>query len=236
VLVTGASSGIGAGIAQALADAGATVVAAARRLDRVEAFAQRVRAAGGDALAVELDVRDEGSVARALERVRERYGRLDALVNNAGMLGRGGVSDATADGWKQSVETNLLGAMLVTQAAFGLLTVRPGGDIVAISSSATRSLGPGSAPYGAAKSGLNGFFESVRKELAPKGIRVIVISPGFVASEFYDHTAADVRRPWMKEITPLQPADLGNAVVFALAAPRHVSINEMMIRPTTQVG
>jgi len=126
--------------------------------------------------------------------------------------------------------------MLVTHAALPLLRERPGGHVVNVSSSATRSLGVGSAPYGAAKTALDAFSESLRKELAPAGMRVTVVSPGLVETEFYSHVPDDVRRPWMKEIVPLRPADIGNAVAFALLQPPHVSINELMIRPTGQVG
>ena len=236
VLVTGASSGIGEGIALALAAEGATVVVAARRVDRVEDLAARIAGAGGTASACALDVLDDASIAAAIAHVRAAHGGLDALVNNAGMLGRGAAGDADASGWRTSISTNLLGPMLVTHAALPLLRERPGGHVVNISSSATRSLGVGSAPYGAAKSALDAFSESLRKELSPAGMRVTVVSPGLVETEFYSHVPDDVRRPWMKEITPLRPVDVGNAVAFALLQPAHVSINELMIRPTGQVG
>ena len=231
ILVTGASSGIGEGIAVALAAEGATVVAAARRVERIEALAARL---GGSALA--LDVLDERSIVRGIDRIRSLYGRLDGLVNNAGVLGRGAVGDADASGWRPSIATNLLGPMLVTHAALPLLKAASNAQIVNISSTASRSVSPGSAPYGAAKAGINAFSESLRKELVPDGIRVTVILPGLVETEFYSHVADDVRRPWMKEIVPLRPSDVGNAIAFVMVQPPHVSINELMIRPTGQIG
>ena len=236
VLVTGASSGIGEGIARSLAAAGATVVVAARRADRIATLAQRIADDGGSALAIELDVRDETSIALGIERIRAAHARLDGLVNNAGVLGRGAAGDADISAWRPSIETNLLGAMLVTHAALPLLKAAGGADIVNVSSTAARSPNAGSAPYGAAKAGLNAFSESLRKELAPQGIRVTVIQPGLVETEFYSHVADDVRRPWMKELEPLRPSDIGDAVAFVLAQPRRVNINELTIRPTGQLG
>jgi clavulanate-9-aldehyde reductase len=236
MLVTGASSGIGEGIALALAAAGATVIVAARRANRIATLAQRIAEYGGTAVAVELNVLDEASIARGIEHIGSTYGRLDALVNNAGVLGRGAAGDADIGEWRTSVETNLLGAMLVTHAALPLLKASEGADIVNISSTAARSPNAGSAPYGAAKAGLNAFTESLRKEVAPQGMRVTLVQPGLVATEFYDHVADDIRRPWMKELEPLQPSDVGDAIAFVLAQPRRVNINELMIRPTGQLG
>jgi len=236
ILVTGASSGVGEGIALALAAAGATIVVAARRTDRIATLAGRIEEYGGSALPIELDVRDEVSIARAIERVHTTYGRLDGLVNNAGMLGRGAAGDADISGWRTSIETNMLGAMLVTRAALPLLKAAEAADIVNISSTAPRSPNAGSAPYGAAKAGLNAFTESLRKEVAPQGMRVTLIQPGLVETEFYSHVEGDVRRPWMKELEPLLPSDIGDAVVYVLAQPRRVNINELMIRPTGQLG
>lgn len=237
ILVTGASSGIGEGIALALAAAGATVVVAARRAERIAILAQRIADYGGTALAVELDVLDDSSIARGIERIRTTYGRLDGLVNNAGVLGRGAAGDADISEWRPSIETNLLGAMLVTHTALPLLNAATGGaDIVNISSTAARSPNAGSAPYGAAKAGLNAFTESLRKEVAPQGMRVTVVQPGLVTTEFYSHQPGDVRRPWMKELDPLLPSDVGDAIVFVLSQPRRVNINELMIRPTGQLG
>lgn len=238
VLVTGASSGIGEGAALALAAEGATVVAAARRVDRLQALVERLRVAGGDGMAVTLDVLDDASIAHAMESIAAAYGRLHGLVNSAGVLGRGGALDPVASGWRSSIATNLLGPMLVTHAALPLLKASDCADVVNVSSTVTRGLGPnaGSAPYGAAKAGINAFSESLRKELAPLGIRITVVMPGLVESEFFTHAAGDVRRGWMKEIVPLQPADVAGAIVFALTQPPHVSINELVIRPTPQIG
>ena len=237
VLVTGASSGIGEGIALALAAAGATVVVTARRAERIATLAKRIGDYGGRALAVELDVLDDSSIARGIEAVRTAYGRLDGLVNNAGVLGRGAAGDPDISDWRRSVETNMLGAMLVTHAALPLLkAATDGADIVMVSSTAARNPNVGSAPYGAAKAGLNAFSESLRKEVAPQGMRVTVVQPGLVTSEFYSHQPGDVRRPWMKELEPLLPSDVGDAIVFVLSQPRRVNINELTIRPTGQLG
>jgi NADP-dependent 3-hydroxy acid dehydrogenase YdfG len=222
-LVTGASAGVGAGIVRALAAAGAIAIGAARRTDRL------------DEHGIALDVRDEASVERVIAEVRARHGRLDVLVNNAGMIGRGSMDDPDTSAWRASIETNLLGAMLVTRAALPLITASPAGHIVNILSTVVYGPNPGNGPYGAGKIGLRAFTESLRKELAPAGVRVTAIMPGYVESEFYASSGA-MRRDWMREITPLQPEDIAASVVYVLAQPPHVSISELAIRPTAQIG
>jgi NADP-dependent 3-hydroxy acid dehydrogenase YdfG len=223
-LVTGASAGVGASIARTLAAAGATAIGAARRKERLDAFG------------LELDVRDEASIAAAFAQLRATHGRLDILVNNAGMIGRGSMDDANTDSWRANIETNLLGAMLVTHAALPLIKASPAGHVVNILSTIVYAQNPGNGPYGAGKMGLRAFTESLRKELAPTGVRVTAIMPGYIASEFYSHTPDAMRRDWMRQITPLQPEDVAATVLYALAQPPHVSISELAIRPTQQIG
>ena len=222
-LVTGASAGVGAGIVRALAAAGATAVGAARRKDRL------------DALGLAMDVRDEASIARAFAELRATHGRLDILVNNAGMIGRGTMNDPNTSAWRANIETNLLGAMLVTHAALPLIQASPAGHIVNILSTIVYTQNPGNGPYGAGKLGLRAFTESLRKELAPAGVRVTAVMPGYIASDFYSGSDA-MRRDWMREVTPLQPEDIAASVLYALVQPPHVSISELAIRPTQQIG
>lgn len=238
VLVTGASSGAGEATALALAAAGATVVAAARRADRLADLVGRIGSSGGTAEALELDVVNDAQIEHGIDHLRARHGRLDGLVNCAGRMGRGGgIYTDTAD-WRSSIETNLLGLMLVTRAAVPLMLGNRGATIVNVSSTATRTITVGSAPYGAAKAGVNAFTEGLRKELGPQGIRVTLLLPGLIATEFFetapDEATKDRYRKWLDAITALQPADIANAIVHVMAEPWYVNINEMMVRPTEQ--
>lgn len=239
VLVTGASSGIGAATARALAAEGATVLAAARRADRLAELVRGIADDGGTATALEVDVTDEAQIARAIATVRERYGRLHGLVNNAGIMLSARVVDALPDEWKQMVDLNLLALMLVTRAAVPLIPEHEGAHIVNISSISARLANPGSPGYAATKAAVGAFTESLRKELAPKGIRVTLVMPGIVDTELFTHVRDQATRErfgnMIKAMTPLQPADVGNAIVYALTQPPHVSLNEIVMRPTAQV-
>lgn len=238
VLVTGASSGIGEGTALAVAAEGASVVAAGRRADRVAGLVKRIETAGGDGFALGLDVTDPAQVSDGIERIRERYGRLDGLVNSAGVMLSAKVADADPDDWREMVEINLLGLMLVTRAVLPLMKEHGGGDIFNISSISARLANAGSPAYAATKAGLGAFNESLRKETFRDGIRVTLVMPGIVETELFTHIKDEATRErfgsMMKQLTPLQPADIANAIVYAMAQPPHVSINELVMRPTLQ--
>lgn len=237
VLVTGASSGIGEAVALAFAAEGATVVAAARRADRLAGLVDRIGKSGVTATPLALDVTDEAQVRSGIERIRERYGRLDVLVNNAGIMLSARVADADPVDWRTMIDANLFGLMLVTHAALPLLKTA-GGHIFNVSSISARLANAGSPGYAASKAAVVAFTESLRKELASQGVRVTVVLPGIVETELFTHLKdAATRERFGKMIaamTPLQPADIANAIVFANLQPPHVSINEMVIRPTQQ--
>ena len=235
VLVTGASSGIGRATALALSKAGALVVAAGRRTENLQ---QLVEEAPGEVLAVELDVTDRESVQRAVAAAVERFGQLDALVNNAGLMLAGMVLGANTDEWVRMVETNLLGSMFVADAALPHL-VEAHGAFVQVSSTSGRFASAGAAVYSATKFGITAFAEAVRQEVTSLGVRVIVVEPGFVETELTNHTADPVMRQAADQIgqsmRTLQPENIADAIVFALTQPEHVSINELLVRPTDQV-
>jgi NADP-dependent 3-hydroxy acid dehydrogenase YdfG len=239
VLVTGASSGIGEGTALALAAAGATVVAAARRTDRLADLVRRIEAAGGSAWPLALDVTDDAQIAAAVEAIRARHARLHGLVNSAGIMLSARVADAEADEWRQMVELNLLGLMLVTHAMLPLIPPDDGGHIFNVSSVSARLMNAGSPCYAATKAAVGAFTESLRKEVAPKGIRVTLVMPGIVATELFTHLRDPATRErfgsMVAAMDPLQPADIGAAIAYAMTQPQHVSINELVIRPTAQV-
>ena len=238
-LVTGASSGIGAAIARALAAEGATVVAIARRADRLAALTAEIEAAGGTAAALELDVADRASVAKRIAGVAERFGRIDSVVNSAGVMLSARTADASVLDWQRMFATNVLGLMAVTHAAFAVMRAQGGGHVVNISSVSARLANAGSPGYAATKSAVNTFSESLRKEGTSVNVRVTVVSPGIVETELFDHPADEATRARFRQMldsmTPLTPADVAAAVVYALSQPAHVSVSEIVLRPTQEI-
>lgn len=234
-LVTGASSGIGRATALALSRAGATVAGGARRVERLHGL---VASAPTEMLAVHLDVTDQRSVTDAVADVVAKFGRLDVVVNNAGLMQSGMIVGADTGEWVRMVQTNLLGSMFVAHAALPHL-IASKGALVQVSSTSGRTASVGSGVYAATKFGITAFSESLRQEVTGQGVRVIVIQPGFVATELTDHITDPVMRAAAAEIgqsmRPLDPEDVADAVVYALSQPAHISVNEILVRPTDQV-
>lgn len=234
VLVTGASSGIGEATALALSKAGARVAVGARRADRLGDLAGR---ASGEVLAVELDVTREQSCRAAVAATVERFGGLDVLVNNAGLMLSGPILGADTAEWTRMVETNLLGSMYMAHAALPHLLERKG-VLVQISSTSGRTASAGGGVYAATKFGVNAFSEALRQEVTAQGVRVVVIEPGFVATELAGHiTDPGMRalaRDLMNSMRTLEPDDIADAVLYAVRQPGHVAVNEILLRPTDQ--
>ncbi|ELZ56208.1 MULTISPECIES: SDR family NAD(P)-dependent oxidoreductase [Halorubrum] len=237
-IVTGASSGIGAATAEALADAGASVAVAARREAALETVADRIEADGGEALVVPTDVTDEAAVEDLIETTVDEFGRLDVLVNNAGVMLLEAVEDADTDNWRQMVEVNLLGLMNATHAALPVMQEQGGGHVVHVSSVAGRRASATASGYNATKFGVNGFTEAFRQEVAADGIRTTVVEPGLVETELQEHIPDEEIREqteeWVGSLDALQPEDIARSIRFAVAQPAHVSLNELLIRPTEQ--
>ena len=241
-LVTGSSSGIGAGIALALAAQGASVAVAARRKDRLEALAQEI-GAESNVLVLETDVTDEAQARRMVETTVSEFGRLDTLVNNAGVMLLGPVNDAPTEEWRRMVDLNLLGLMYCTHAALPhLLEAASGGprnvaDIVNVSSVAGRVARLGNAVYAATKFGVVAFSESLRQEVTTRHVRVTVVEPGAVMTELATHLRPEILDEMAKTfggIEMLQSEDIAEAVAFAVTRPARMVINEILIRPTEQ--
>jgi NADP-dependent 3-hydroxy acid dehydrogenase YdfG len=236
ILITGASSGIGEATALALSEAGAKVAVGARRTDRLADLAKR---APGEVLALELDVTDEQSCRAAVAATVERFGGLDVLVNNAGLMLSGLIIGADTAEWTRMVETNLLGTMYTTHAALPHLLQRKG-TVLQISSTSGRVASAGGGVYAATKFGVNAFSEALRKEVTTQGLRVVVIEPGFVATELASHitdpTMQTAARDMMNAIRTLQPEDVANAVLYAVSQPDYVAVNEILLRPTDQAA
>jgi NADP-dependent 3-hydroxy acid dehydrogenase YdfG len=244
-LVTGASSGIGAASARSLASAGATVAVVARRKDRLEELVRDIETDGGRALAIETDVTDRGQAEAAVARTVGEFGRLDTVVNNAGVMLLGPLLDAPVEEWDRMIELNLQGLLYVAHAALPHLLKaaddepRQVADLVNISSVAGRVARSGSGVYNLTKHGVVAFSESARQEFAGRHLRVSLVEPGAVDTELPDHVREDVRGQMMKrfgDIDRLQAEDIADAISYIVTRPRHVAINELLIRPTEQTG
>jgi clavulanate-9-aldehyde reducatase len=239
VAITGASSGIGEATALACVEAGAKVALAARRADRIEELAQRIRDGGGEAVAIATDVADEASARAFVEGAREQLGGLHGLVNNAGVMLLGPVEGADMDQWRTMVDVNCLGLLYCTHAALPIMREEGAGHIVNVSSVAGRVASLGSAVYNLTKWGVVGFSEGLRQEALHANVRVTIIEPGFVETELQGHNegnpivmeAIDKMR---EQMDPLQASDIADAIAYALTRPQHVAINEVLIRPTKQ--
>jgi clavulanate-9-aldehyde reducatase len=239
VAITGASSGIGEATALACVEAGAKVALAARRTDRIEELAQRIRDGGGEAVAIATDVADEASARAFVEGAREQLGGLHGLVNNAGVMLLGPVEGADMDQWRTMVDVNSLGLLYCTHAALPIMREEGAGHIVNVSSVAGRVASLGSAVYNLTKWGVVGFSEGLRQEALHANVRVTIIEPGFVETELQGHNegnpivmeAIDKMR---EQMDPLQASDIADAIAYALTRPQHVAINEVLIRPTKQ--
>jgi clavulanate-9-aldehyde reducatase len=239
--ITGASSGIGEATALALADAGAAVALGARRLDRVEALAERIGAAGGRAIAVEVDVTDERAANAFVAATNERLGGLDVLVNNAGVMLLGPVDGADTGEWRQMLDVNLLGLLYCTHAALPLMTASGGGHVVNVSSVAGRRAGAGAAVYNMTKFGVTAFSEALRQEALHTDIRVTCVEPGFVETELQGHNKNPLVLQGFEKMRDqvgdaLEPGDIADAIRYAVTQPQHVSVNEVLVRPTRQRG
>jgi NADP-dependent 3-hydroxy acid dehydrogenase YdfG len=240
-LVTGASSGIGAAAAAALAAQGAAVALAARRGDRLEALAAGIRDHGGAALVLECDITDERQAVGAVERTVAELGRLDTLINNAGVMLLGPATGAPLPEWQQMVQLNVLGLLYCAHAALPhLLRAAEDGprqvaDMVNISSVAGRAARNGNGVYSLTKFGVGAFSESLRQEVTRRYVRVSLVEPGATATELASHNRPEVLQSIRSQFgQTMEPGDIADAITYIVTRPRHVAVNEMLIRPTEQ--
>jgi NADP-dependent 3-hydroxy acid dehydrogenase YdfG len=242
-LVTGASSGIGAAIARALAARGAAVAVLARRADRLDALADDLRADGATALVLDADITDRQQVESAVERAVAELGRLDTVVNNAGVMLNGPVAEAPAGEWDRMLAVNVEGLLHVTRVAIPHLiraaqdSPRQVADLVTISSTAGRVARPGTAVYSLTKFGVGAFSESLRQELQPKRVRVGVVEPGTVDTELASHLREGVREAVAQQLEGMRvllPEDIADAVAYMVTRDRRVAVNEMLVRAAEQ--
>jgi NADP-dependent 3-hydroxy acid dehydrogenase YdfG len=242
-LVTGASSGIGRATAIELASRGAAVAVVARRAERLEALAEELRGSGATALVIEADVTDRAAAEAAVVRTAKELGRLDVLVNNAGMMLLGPILDAPVEEWEQMVNINVLGLLYCARAALPHLLAaadsspRRTADLVNISSVAGRVARQGSGVYNATKHAVGAFSESLRQEVTGRHVRVSVVEPGAVATELASHNRPVVLESIQERfagIERLEDQDIADVIAFIVTRPRRVAINEVLIRPTEQ--
>ena len=242
-LVTGASSGIGAATAAALAAQGAAVVLAARRRDRLDALAAAIRERGGTALVLESDITDQQQAIEAVERTVAELGRLDTLVNNAGVMLLGPAVGASLQEWQQMVELNVLGLLYCAHAALPHLLRAAGddprrvADMVNISSVAGRVARSGTGVYNLTKFGVAAFSESLRQELIDRHVRISLVEPGAVETELASHNRPEIQAQIAQRFggfERLQPDDIAAGITFIVTRPRRVAVNEILIRPTEE--
>jgi NADP-dependent 3-hydroxy acid dehydrogenase YdfG len=239
-LVTGASSGIGEATAVELAKQGAKVALVARRRDRLEGLAGRI---GADALVIEADVSDEAAARSAVEQAVERFGRLDTVIANAGVMLLGPVENAPLEEWQRMVNVNVLGLLYTSHAALPHLLraaeqgPRQVADLVLVSSVAGRVALNGSGVYNLTKHGVGAFGEALRQEVTGRHVRVSLIEPGAVATELAGHNRPEIQevlRGRFATMERLAAEDISDAISYVVTRPRRVAINEVLVRPTEQ--
>jgi len=238
VIVTGASSGIGRATAHMLADAGATVVLAARREERLRDLQGEIDELGGRTLVVPTDVTDRAAVEHLATRTKDEFGRIDVLVNNAGIMPLSYMKNLHVDEWLKMVDVNVNGVLHGIAAVLPTMLEQERGHIVNVSSVAGRKVFPGGAVYCGTKFAVGAISEGLRAELAPTfGIRVTTIEPGAVATELAQSISdeefmEDSEGGWDFEL--LQSEDIAAAIHYALDAPQHVDVSEVLVMPTGQ--
>jgi NADP-dependent 3-hydroxy acid dehydrogenase YdfG len=242
-LITGASSGIGAATAKALAAEGAAVALLARRVDRLDELKADIESSGGTALAVPADVTNAEQVAAAVRRVVGELGRLDTVVNNAGLMRMASAAEAPLQDWDDLVRVNVQGVLYVTRAAVPHLidaaadSPRGVADLVTISSTAGWVARPGTAVYSLTKFGVNAFSEGIRQELLGKRVRVGVVGPGTVDTEISSHLSPESRKAFDRQtadMVKLAPEDIADAVLYIVTRDRRVAVNHMLVRAAEQ--
>jgi len=242
-IVTGASSGIGHATAKALSRNGATVVVAARRKDRLDDLVRDIEAGAGAALAVECDVTERAQAEALVATAVDVFGRLDTLVNNAGVMLLGPIVGAPLDEWDRMIDLNVNGLLSCAHAALPHLLAaaetdpRRVADLVNVSSVAGRVARAGAGVYNLTKHGVGAVSESLRQEVAKRHVRVSLVEPGATLTELATHVRPEVRAASMQRfagVELLAAEDIADAIAYVVTRPRHVAINEILVRPTEQ--
>ena len=237
VVITGASSGLGEATARLLSAQGASVVLGARRVDRIQSLADELTGSGGKALAITTDVTHCDQVKRLVDAAVQTYGRIDVMINNAGLMPHSPLERLKIDDWNRMIDVNIKGVLYGIAAALPYMKQQKAGHIINVSSVAGHKVRPGSAVYAATKHAVRVISEGLRQEVKPYNIRTTVISPGAVATELPNSvTEPDIAENIHKFYEEIAiPADsFARAVAFAMSQPEDVDVNEILFRPTRQ--
>ena len=237
VVITGASSGLGEATARLLSAQDASVVLGARRIDRLRVLADELSRRGGKALAVPTDVIQCDQVKRLVDAAVQTYGRIDVMINNAGLMPQALLERLKIDEWNQMIDVNIKGVLYGIAAALPHMKQQKAGHFINVSSVAGHRVGPGFAVYAATKYAVRALSEGLRQEVKPYNIRTTVISPGAVATELpntaTDPQAAERIRKFYAEVA-IPAESFAQAVAFAMSQPEEVDVNEILFRPTRQ--
>lgn len=237
VVITGASSGLGAEAARHLAELGATVVLGARREERIKTLADAITAKGGKALAVETDVTDRASVQALVDTAVKTYGRIDVLLNNAGVMPLSPLEKLRVDEWDLMIDVNIKGVLYGIAAALPHMKEQKSGQIINVSSVAGHRVLENSAVYSATKFSVRALSEGLRAEVKPYNLRTTVISPGAVQSELLNSIHDEATAEQLRSVVPgfaIGADSFARCVAFAISQPEDVDINEILFRPTRQ--
>lgn len=237
VVITGASSGLGAATARHVSALGAIVVLGARRLDRIQALAAELVGNGAKAMALTTDVTDHASVKKLVDAAVAAFGRVDVMLNNAGIMPHSPLERLKLDDWSQTIDVNIKGVLYGIAAVLPYMKQQKSGQVINVSSVAGHKVRPGSAVYAATKSAVLMISEGLRQEVKPYDIRTTVISPGAVATELPSSiTEPDVAGAIQQfyEQYAVAPEAFARAVAFAISQPADIDINEILFRPTRQ--
>ncbi|NMM37156.1 MAG: SDR family oxidoreductase [Glaciimonas sp.] len=236
VVITGASSGLGEATARHLSEQGAVVVLGARRIDRINALAKELAGSTGKAIAVQTDVTQSEQVKKLVEAAIASYGRIDVMINNAGLMPHSPLERLKIEDWDRMIDVNIKGVLYGIAAALPYMQQQKAGHIINVSSVAGHKVRPGSAVYAATKHAVLALSEGLRLEVKPYNIRTTVISPGAVATELPNSiTEADIADNVRKFYEIAIPADsFARAVAYAMSQPDDIDVNEILFRPTSQ--
>ena len=236
--ITGASSRLGEAAARLLSAQGATVVLGARRSDRLQSLADELSGSGGKALAVATDVTHRNQVKRLVDTAAQKFGRVDVMINNAGIMPRAPLERLTIDDWDRTIDVNIKGVLYGIAAALPHMKKQKSGHMIFVSSVAGHKIGPDFAVYAATKHAVRALAEGFRQEVKPYNIRTTIISPGAVATELPDSVTepdiAEKIRTYYDEIA-IPAESFAQAVIFAMSQPEEVDVNEILFRPIKQM-
>jgi NADP-dependent 3-hydroxy acid dehydrogenase YdfG len=237
VVITGASSGLGEATARLLSSQGATVVLGARRVDRITSLAKELSGESGKSLAIGTDVTDFDQVKRLADTAVETYGRIDVMLNNAGLMPHSPLERLKIDDWNRTIDVNIRGVLYGIAAALPHMKLQKSGHIISVSSVAGHKVSPGGAVYSATKHAVRVISEGLRQEVKPYNIRTTVISPGAIATELPGSiTEADVAQHVQKfyDAVAIPAESFARMVAFAMSQPEDVDVNEILFRPSRQ--